>query len=135
MPKNAIPNSFSYVHDLEPILKELDTQADAVLANTFVLQNLYKKYADSTDTAGRRDYAVVLQEHGRALETDLGIIKLGAELITDERLAAWVKAAAEDAERQAREERLDKLMEKMADVEEAMVELREGLVGEEGNFL
>lgn len=65
-----------------------------------------------------------------ALETNLGIIKLNAELMTDERIETWVNRAMVDAERTARKDRIDRLMKKMAALEEAMAELSEGLVGD-----
>lgn len=135
MAKDTIPTAFFREHDLFPILHELDTQADAVLAGVLVLENLYNKHKKSTDVAERSDYAVVLREHGVALETDLGIIKLDAEHITDERLETWVNGALADAERTARKDRIDRLMKKMADLEEAMAELREGMVGDADIFL
>jgi hypothetical protein len=135
MSKDIIPMSFFRANDLLPILDELDTQADAVLASVLVLKNLYWKYAKSSDPAEQSDYAVILREHGVALETDLGIIKLDAELITDERLETWINGALVDAEMAARKDRLDRLMMKMVDLEEAMAELREGLVGDGDSFL
>jgi hypothetical protein len=134
MPKDKIPTSFFCANDL-PILDELDTQADAVLASVLVLKNLYGKYANSTDAAERSNIVVILREHGVALETDLGIIKLDAELITDERLETWVNGALVDAERTARKDSMNRLMMKMVDLEEAMAELREGMVGDGDSFL
>jgi hypothetical protein len=135
MTKNTIPTGFSHTNNLLPILNELDTQADAVLAIVLVLQGLHRKYANSSDPEERKEYAVVLLAHGEALETDLGIIRLDAGLITDARLEAWVNSAADDAEKKARKDKLDKLAGKMADVEEVMAELKEGFVGDTGSFL
>lgn len=78
---------------------------------------------------------MVLREHGVALETDLGIMKLNAALITDERLEAWVSAAIDETEKEARKNRLNRLVEKTVGVEDAMAELREGMAGDADDFL
>ncbi|KAF2827106.1 hypothetical protein CC86DRAFT_24136 [Ophiobolus disseminans] len=135
MAKNTIPTAFSHANDLVPILKELDTQADVVLASIFMIQSLYQQHAKSRDTTQRSNLAVILREHRRALEADLGIIKLDAGFITDGQLETWVKAATNEAEKKAREKRLDSLMMKIANVEEAMTELREGMMGDKDCFL
>jgi hypothetical protein len=135
MTKNTIPTGFSRTNNLLPILNELDTQADAVLAIVLVLQGLHRKYANSSVPEECKEYAVVLLAHGEALETDLGIIRLDAGLITDARLEAWVNGATNDAEKKARKDKLDKLAKKIADVEEVIAELKEGFVGDKGSFL
>jgi hypothetical protein len=125
----SIPTSFSNVEDLTPILDELNTQADAVLASIFVIANLRVNCEEATVPRTKGEYGVVLREHGTELETDLGIIKLNAELINDERLEAWVDAASSAAERQARKECLQSLTAKLGNLEECVAELRGGLVG------
>jgi hypothetical protein len=125
----SIPTSFSDVEDLTPILDELNTQADAVLASIFVIANLRVKYEEAANPAAKSEYGVVLRELGTALETDLGIIKLNAELVTDERLEAWVDASSSAAERQARKECMQSLTAKLGNLKECVAELRGGLVG------
>tara|TARA_R110002003_G_scaffold534_9_gene20281 strand:+ start:5520 stop:5936 length:417 start_codon:yes stop_codon:yes gene_type:complete len=133
--KSIIPTSFSAADDLAILLDELNHQADAVLANVCILQDKSRKYEAASDPEARRLYAIVLREHGEALETDLGIIKLTAGLITDERLEAWIDEAAEAMEHDARAKRLEELMAKLQGLEAAMSELGSALVGEGDLFL
>ncbi|KAH7071530.1 hypothetical protein BKA63DRAFT_395850, partial [Paraphoma chrysanthemicola] len=121
------PTFFSGPENITTLLEELDQQADAVLANAYILHDKTKKYAISTDKDVQSNYAVVLREHGEALETDLRIIKLNAELLTDDRLEAWVNGRANDMECEARAKTLDDLMAKLRRVEVAMSELKADL--------
>ncbi|KAH7413654.1 hypothetical protein DE146DRAFT_749858 [Phaeosphaeria sp. MPI-PUGE-AT-0046c] len=123
----AIPTSFSNVEDLIHILDKLTTQADAVLASVFVVQNVRKKYTKTTDPTKKSEYATILREHGIALETDLGIIMLNAELVTDERLEVWVGEALSIADRADRNGRLERLTLKLRNLEEAMSYLKDGI--------
>ena len=130
----AIPTFFSNVDDLSPILDELTTQADAVLASVLVIQNVRNKYTNTTDPTERTEYATVLMEHGIALETDLGIIKLDAEFVTDERLEMWVDDAISAADRADRKRRLERLTEKMRSLEEEVSRFKNNMaVLEESN--
>jgi hypothetical protein len=90
---NTASISFSCKEHLAPLLQELDTQADAVLASVSVIQNVRQEYEKATNSEERSECATVLREHGVALETDLSIIKLNAELLNDEILETWIDAA------------------------------------------
>jgi hypothetical protein len=114
----TITTSLSNVEDLTLVLDELTTQADAVLASVLVLQNVRKKHTNTTDPSERTEYATALREHGIALETDLGIIKLNAEFVTGERLEKWVDDAISAADRADRKFRLERLIERMRSLEE-----------------
>jgi hypothetical protein len=76
-----------------------------------------------------------LRAHGKALETDLGTIKLNAGLITDERLADWVEAGASAAEIQARKKTLTTLTGKMQLLECMMADLKERMMSIEYDFV
>ncbi|KAF2023679.1 hypothetical protein EK21DRAFT_80318 [Setomelanomma holmii] len=130
-----IPTSFSNTGSVATIVDELDHQADAVLANICILQDKSHKYAAAFDLEARSNHAMVLREDGIALETDLGIIKLNAELITDDRLEAWTNTVASPVERGARIERLATVKEKLQSLELVMSDLRRGMVGDESDFL
>jgi hypothetical protein len=133
--KSIVPTSFSAADDLAILLDELDHQAEAVLANVCILQNKSRKYEANSGSEARRNYAIVLREHGKALETDLGIIKLTARLITGERLETWTNEAADFVECEARARCLEELVAKLQGLEAAISELGSGLVGEEDLFL
>lgn len=128
---SSIPTFFSSPETITTILKELDEQADGVLANVCILHDKTKKYAVSTDEDARSNYAVVLREHGEALETDLGIIRLNAELLTDDRLEVWVNDTTNDTGCEARAKTVDDLMSKLWRLEIATSKLKDELVGDE----
>ncbi|KAH7079774.1 hypothetical protein FB567DRAFT_128990 [Paraphoma chrysanthemicola] len=132
---SIIPTIFSNPETITTILKELDEQADAVLANVCILHDKTKKYAITTDEDVRSNYAIVLREHGEALETDLRIIRLNAELLTDDRLEAWVNDTTNDMGCEARAKTLDDLMSKLWRLEIATSKLKDELVGDEDALL
>jgi hypothetical protein len=76
-----------------------------------------------------------LREHGEALETDFGTIKLNAELISDERLADWIEVAASAAEMHARKRTLKILTTKMQGLECMMVDPKDRMAGIKDDFL
>jgi hypothetical protein len=123
----SIPTSFSSVEDFTPLFDELNTQADAVLASVFVIANARLEYDEATEPESKSNYGTVLREHGTALETDLVIIKLNTEFITDERIEAWIDAASSAAEQHARKGCLQQLTAKLRNLEECMAELKNGL--------
>lgn len=129
------PTSFSNAEDLIPILDELATQADAVLASILVIENVRRKYAKTTDVIEKSEYATVIREHGIALETDLSIMKLNADFVPDERLEMWVDEALSAADRVNRKARLKQLTVKMRNLEEAMSGLKDGMAGVEDNIV
>lgn len=125
---SAIPTSFAPMDDLSVVLDELTTQAEAVQMHVHVVRSKHHAYKMTADPVEKNGYIVILREHGEALETDLGIIKLNAELITDERLAKWVAAARSAAEMQTRKKRLQVLTAETQSLESAMADLRERMV-------
>jgi hypothetical protein len=78
---NSIPTSFSLTQDLAPVFSQFNTQADAALASIFVIQDLHHKSAKTRDAVERSNYAVVLRDHGWAIETDISIIKRHVEML------------------------------------------------------
>jgi hypothetical protein len=115
-------------------MDELSTQASAVLASVFVVRNVHTKYTKATDPTEKSEYRVVLKEHGAALETDLAIIRLNAEFITNEQLEKWVDRAGSAAGRADRKARLQNLTEKMEALQEAMSDLRDGVLSFDDDF-
>jgi hypothetical protein len=130
-----MPISSVYTEDLAPLLGELNTQIDTVLANVFVLHNVHEKHKKTIDADEKRDCAVILRDHGAALETELAIIQLKSELVTDERCKAWIDAASSAAQRTRRKKQLEILTTKMQFVATAMVDLRNLMIcTETGNL-
>jgi hypothetical protein len=125
----SIPTPFSNRKDLTPLLDELNTQADAVLASVFVIASVRLEYDEATEPEAKSNQAAVLREHGTTLETDLVIIKLKSEFITDERIEAWVDAASSAAKRHARKECLQRLTARLHNLEECVAGLENGLMG------
>jgi hypothetical protein len=125
----SILTSFSKVEDLTPLLDELNTQADTVLASVFVTANVQLEHDETTETEAKSKQGTVLREHGTVLETGFVINKLNAEFITDERTEAWVDAASNAAERHARRECLQRFTAKLHNLEKCMAKLKDGLIG------
>lgn len=67
---------------------------------------------------------MVLLQRVAAMESDLGIIKLNARLINEERLEAWAGSAGSAAEMMERRERLRRLCERMEELGTAVGGLR-----------
>jgi hypothetical protein len=132
---NTASISFSCKEHLAPLLQELDTQADAVLASVFVIQNVRQKYEKATNSEERSECATVLREHGVALETDLSIIKLNAELLSDEILETWIDAATSAAEKRLRKQQVQDLTTKMYNLEQTMADLEDEMLGGDDNLL
>ncbi|KAF1918803.1 hypothetical protein BDU57DRAFT_468162 [Ampelomyces quisqualis] len=130
---STLPTTFAHHDDLTPLLDELATQASAVLASVFVVGNVHDKYIKETDPTKQSEYRIVLKEHGAALETDLSIIRLNAEFITDERLEEWVDVPGSAAGRAGRRLQLQALTEKMEGLQGAMAGLWDGVLSVEDN--
>lgn len=125
---STLSTPFAHHGDLTPVMDELITQASAVLASVYVVRNVHEKYMKLTDPTEKNEYRVVLREHGAALETDLSIIRLNADFITDERLEDWVRGADSASGRAARKAHLQILTEKMEELQEAMAGLWDGIL-------
>jgi hypothetical protein len=115
---------FSHANDLPLLLNELDVHFERLLSNIFAMQELRQKHAMETDRKKRLDHAEVMQAHSQLLEMDIGVIRLNAEFITDDGVATWIVTANDSTEQHDREIQMWKLMNKMQDLEEAMVEMR-----------
>ena len=114
--------------DLYPILAELDLQADHVLGSLAVLRSMDQKYAQMTDESDRREYATVIHFQVAVLEMDLGVIKLDAELVTDEQIHGWVEGTAGLVEKEEREQYVWELFDKLGTLQDKMVETRRRMV-------
>jgi hypothetical protein len=93
------------------------------------MANVRLKYDEATELEAKSGYGTVLREHGTVLETDLIIIKLNAEFVTDERIEVWVDAASNATERHARRECLQRFTAKLHNLEKCMAKLKDGLIG------
>jgi hypothetical protein len=125
---STLSTPFAHHGDITPIMDELDTQASAVLASVCVVRNVHEKYMKATDPTERSEYRIVLREHAAALETDLSIIRLNADFITNERLEEWVRGAGSAMGRAARKAHFQSLTEKMEEVQEAMAGLWDNIM-------
>jgi hypothetical protein len=132
---STIPSLFFPAHNLSIVIYELTTHAEAILADVLAIREEHHRYTTTTNTVKKKEFAVVLWAHGKALETDLGTIKLNAALITDERLADWVEAGASAAEIQARKKTLTTLTGKMQLLECMMADLKERMMSIEYDFV
>jgi hypothetical protein len=132
---NTASISFSCKEHLTLLLQELDTQADAVLASVFVIQNVRQKYEKATNAEEESECATVLREHGVALETDLSIIKLNAEFLSDEILETWIDAATSANEKRRRKQQVQDLTTKMYSLEQTMADLEDDMLGDDDNLL
>ncbi|CAO2647428.1 Nn.00g083500.m01.CDS01 [Neocucurbitaria sp. VM-36] len=90
--------------DFKQVLEELALQADRVLANLEVLREMDKIHSNILDTTNKREAGEMMRLQVGMLEMDLGVIKLDAELVTDEQISDWVACAAGGAEREQRED-------------------------------
>jgi hypothetical protein len=86
------------------------------------MANVRLKYDEATELEAKSGY-------GTVLETDLIIIKLNAEFVTDERIEVWVDAASNATERHARRECLQRFTAKLHNLEKCMAKLKDGLIG------
>lgn len=117
----TVPPSFPF--DMPSLLSELDTQADSILTLLQVIKNLHREHKKA-DSALKSSISIAIQEHEVQLAMCFSIIKLDAQILTDEAITSWLNNSPSNLASNTNNTTLQNLTVKLNSVDDALADLR-----------
>ncbi|KAI4938936.1 uncharacterized protein J4E92_000217 [Alternaria infectoria] len=115
--------------DLTPMLMDLEDRADRVLTSLYLLKQLDDVFPAIETVIEKQDCVDNIRSHTEKMEANLEVMERKSELLDDERVCDWINNGRGDAEKENRNEFLNRLIKKMDGLQKQMAEMRRGYVG------